>query len=49
MRYVVEKFDKGIIMGGKKVTNLRYADDNTLIAGTKDDLIELITKVKITS
>ena len=25
---------------------IRYADDTTLIAGTKDDLIELITKVK---
>ena len=48
-RYVLEKWDKGIIIGGRKVTNLRYADDTTLIAGTKDDLTELITKVKKTS
>ena len=46
MRDVLEKWDKGISIGGRKVTNLRYADDTTLIAGTKDDLTELITKVK---
>ena len=36
----------GIRIGGRKVINLRYADDTTLISGTKDDIIELITKVK---
>ena len=46
MRDILEKWDKGIRIGGRKVTNLRYADDTTLIAGTKDDLTELITKVK---
>ena len=30
MRDVLEKWDKGIIIGGRKVTNLRYADDITL-------------------
>ena len=39
MRDVLEKWDKGISIGGRKVTNLRYADDTTLIAGTKYDLI----------
>ena len=46
MRDVLEKWDKGISIGVRKVTNHRYADDITLIAGTKDDLAELITKVK---
>ena len=46
MRDILEKWDKGISIGGRKVTNLRYADDTTLIAGTKDDLTDLITKVK---
>ena len=46
MRDFLEKWDKGISIGGRKVTNLRYSDDTTLIAGTKDDLTELITKVK---
>ena len=47
MRDVLEKWDKGISIGGRKVTNLRYSDNTTLIAGKKDDLTELITKVKI--
>ena len=38
MRDVLEKWDKGISKGGRKVTNLRYANDTTLIAETKDDL-----------
>ena len=46
IRYVLENWAKGISIGGKKVTNLRYADDTTFIAGTKDDLTQLITKVK---
>ena len=46
MRDVLEKLDKDISIGGRKVTNLRYADDTTLIAETKDDLKDLITKVK---
>ena len=46
MRDVLEKWDKCISIGGRKVTNLRYADDTTLIAGTKYDLTELIKKSK---
>ena len=46
MRHVLENWDKGIGIGGRKVTNLIYADDTTLIVGTKYDLTELITKVK---
>ena len=49
MRDVLEKWDKGISIGGRKVTNRRYADDTTLIAGKKDDITELITKVKRSS
>ena len=40
------KWGKGISICGRKVTNLRYAEDTILIAGTKGDLTELITKVK---
>ena len=49
MRDVLEKWDKGISVGVRKVINHKYADDTTLIAGTKDDFTELITKVKIES
>ena len=46
MRYILEKEDKDIGIGGWKFTNLRYADDTTMILGIKDDLTKLITKVK---
>ena len=42
MREALDKCDKGIGIGGRKVSNLRYADDTTLIAGNREDLIELI-------
>ena len=35
MRDVLEKWDEGISIGGRKVTNLKYTDDTTLIAETK--------------
>ena len=31
---------------GRIVTNLRYADDTTLLAGTKEDLTELVERVR---
>ena len=34
---------------GRIVTNLRYADDTTLLAGTKEDLTELVARVRRTS
>ena len=37
---------RGISIGGRIVTNLRYADDTTLLDGTKEDLIELVERVK---
>ena len=49
MREFLGKWDKGISIGGRKVTKLRYAEDTTLIAGSKDDFTELITKVKSAS
>ena len=33
MREALDKWDKCIGIGGRKVSNLRYADDTTLIAG----------------
>ena len=39
IREALEEWERGISIGGRMVTNLRYADDTTLIAGTKEDLI----------
>ena len=41
--------EQGIIIGGKKVNNLRYADDTTLTARSKEDLHKLIKHVKESS
>ena len=41
MREALEEWERGISIGGRMVTNLRYADNTTLPAGTKEgDLIE---------
>ena len=33
-------------MGGRKINNLKYADDTTLIAESKEELLQLVTRVK---
>ena len=33
-------------MGGRKINNLRYADDTTLLAESKEELLQLVTSVK---
>ena len=46
MREALEEWESGISIGGRMVTNLRCADDTTLLAGTKEDLIELVERVR---
>ena len=46
MREALEEWESGISIGGRIVTNLRYADDTTLLAGTKENLTELVEKVR---
>ena len=42
----MEEWDSGISIGGRMVTNLIYANDTTLLAGTEEDLIELVERVR---
>ena len=42
----LEELDEGVNIGGTRINNLRYADDTTLLAESKEDLITLIRKVK---
>ena len=49
MRDVLDKWEGGVGIGGRVITNLRYADDTTLIAGTKEDLTEIMERVRKTS
>ena len=39
----------GIKIAGRNINNLRYADDTTLMAGSKEELKSLLMKVKVES
>lgn len=41
-----DSWEEGIIIGGRKINNLRYANDTTLIAKDKQEMSELIKKVE---
>ena len=42
----LEKAQAGITIAGRSVNNLRYADDTTLTAGSKEELKSPLMKVK---
>ena len=42
----LDELQAGIKIGGKTINNLRYADDNTLMAESKEDLKSLFMRVK---
>ena len=42
----LEKTQAGIKIGGRNINNLRYADDTTLMAESKEELKSLLMKVK---
>ena len=41
----LEEIDIGVRMGGRQINNLRYADDTTLLAESKKELLQLVTSV----
>ena len=49
MRNALENFEGSITVGGHKITKLRYADDVVLIAGSIEELQELVERVKLES
>ena len=42
----LDEAQAGIKIAGRKINNLRYADDTTLMADSEDDLKSLLMKVK---
>ena len=42
----LEEAQAGIKIAGKHINNLRYADDTTLMAGSKEELKSLLMRVK---
>ena len=49
MRTALDDFDGTITIGGRKITNLRYADDIVLVAGSMNELKEVTNKVHVAS
>ena len=49
MRIALDGYEGQVSIGGRQITNLRYADDTTLIARTAAELQDLIERVKKTS
>jgi hypothetical protein len=45
----LEDNEARVKIGGRKINNLRYADDTTLLAENKEDMVQLIKGVKISS
>ena len=43
------RLDKGQVIAGRNINNLRYADDTTLVAESEDKLKSLLMKVKVES
>ena len=42
----LEEVQAGIKIAGRNISNLRYADDTTLMAGSEEELKSLLMKVK---
>ena len=45
----LEETQAGIMISGRNINNLRYADDTTLMAESKEELKSLLMKVKVES
>ena len=46
MKCQAESITTGIKIAGKNINNLRYSDDNTLVAESEEELKSLLMKVK---
>ena len=49
IRVVLEHWTGGISIGGRRISNLRYANDNTLIAQDEEEMVKLVNLVRIVS
>ena len=46
MRTALEEKVRGVKVGGIRRSNLRYADDTTLLSSSKEELLQMISAVK---
>ena len=46
MREALDGFEGSVKVGGRTVTNLRYADDVALLSGCAEELQELLNRIR---
>ena len=46
MREVLQNYEGGVKIGGVRYSNLRFADDKTLMCSSKSELLELLKQIK---
>lgn len=49
IRKVTENWNGGVSIGGKLISNLRYADDTTIIANSEEEMALLLQKIETAS
>jgi len=42
IRKATEGWEGGVVIGGRQISNLRYADDTTLMAKTEEEKVNLL-------
>ena len=45
MRKVLQGWRGGVTIGGKRINNLRYADDTLMLARSEEELTEIMRKL----
>lgn len=45
MKEVLNGWDGGVLIGGKKISNLCYADDTVLVASSEEELMQIMQSV----
>ncbi|VEN37907.1 unnamed protein product [Callosobruchus maculatus] len=46
MRNCLDEWEGGILVGGEKISNLRYADDTTIFAATEEEMATLLSRIE---
>lgn len=49
MRKALDGWDGGVAVGGRRVNNLRYADDTTVVASSEEEMAALLNKIEVES
>lgn len=49
MREVLEDWNGEVSIGGRKINNLRYADDTLIIAAKKEEMVDIMDKLSSVS